>query len=48
MQTGLLQEVAALEAQRERGIRKTKKKICRTLSKREQMKFRKALDSVGS
>ncbi|KAL3985375.1 hypothetical protein ACH3XW_38380 [Acanthocheilonema viteae] len=41
-------EMAALEAQRERGIKKTKKKICRSLSKREQMKLRKALDSVNS
>ncbi|CAG9538438.1 unnamed protein product [Cercopithifilaria johnstoni] len=41
-------EMAALEAQREYGIKKTKKKICRSLSKREQMKLRKALDSVSN
>ncbi|VDK70447.1 unnamed protein product [Onchocerca ochengi] len=41
-------EMAASEAQRKIGIKKTKKKICRTLSKREQMKLRKALDSVNS
>ncbi|OZC09783.1 hypothetical protein X798_03186 [Onchocerca flexuosa] len=41
-------EMTALEAQRKIGIKKTKKKICRTLSKREQMKLRKALDSVNS
>ncbi|VDN34553.1 unnamed protein product [Gongylonema pulchrum] len=41
-------EMAELDAQKVRGIKKTKKKICRALSKREQMKLRKALDSVTS
>uniref|UniRef100_A0AAF5PUS6 Bms1-type G domain-containing protein n=1 Tax=Wuchereria bancrofti TaxID=6293 RepID=A0AAF5PUS6_WUCBA len=41
-------EMAALEVQREYGIKKTKKKICRSFSKREQVKLRKALDSVSN
>ncbi|VDN05911.1 unnamed protein product, partial [Thelazia callipaeda] len=40
-------EMAVLEQQRQRGIMKTKKKVCRALSKREQMRLRKALDSVN-
>ncbi|KAM3717254.1 Ribosome biogenesis protein [Dirofilaria immitis] len=41
-------EMAALEAQRKNGIRKTKKKICRTLSKREQRKLCKAMNSFSN
>ncbi|KHN89148.1 Ribosome biogenesis protein bms1 [Toxocara canis] len=39
-------EVEALEAAHERGIKKSKKAICRLMSKREQIKLRKALDST--
>uniref|UniRef100_A0A915B5J1 Bms1-type G domain-containing protein n=2 Tax=Parascaris univalens TaxID=6257 RepID=A0A915B5J1_PARUN len=40
-------EMEALEAMRERGIKKSKKAICRLISKREQIKLRKALDATS-
>uniref|UniRef100_F1KTP3 Ribosome biogenesis protein BMS1 n=1 Tax=Ascaris suum TaxID=6253 RepID=F1KTP3_ASCSU len=40
-------EMEALEAMRERGIKKSKKAICRLMSKREQIKLRRALDSTS-
>lgn len=42
-----LKEMEALEAMRERGIKKSKKAICRLMSKREQIKLRRALDSTS-
>lgn len=38
--------MAVLEESRLRGIKVNKKKICRILSKREQIKIRKSIDSV--